>query len=298
MSPGGCGPIPTTTRGQQAGVRRVDIVVPDNAVGYCFVRPDGNRTRLIPADLLPFSLQGVPAVENDNPNLVELPVPVGIGPDGRNTNTQRLVLSPQRGRNADAIQASYNNSPASAIGSPHAPTGPGSQSKRTKIYCDKWVHEGVCAFTQQGCKYKHEMPMDKATQFSLGLFHGLPTWWKKSQAELSAPQSADENYPIARGTTRSQSQQQMPPHQSPIRTTFGTRLTNNVNLAANHFTSAWQPMNSQVVSSAGSYSNNSNNGLNDFGPVGSSRPMPRGNNSMLPSPSSSDGNGSNGGAWV
>jgi hypothetical protein len=29
------------------------------------------------------------------------------------------------------------------------------------------------------------MPFDKATQHSLGLFHGLPTWWKKHQAELA-----------------------------------------------------------------------------------------------------------------
>ncbi|KAK7976180.1 MFS general substrate transporter [Apiospora arundinis] len=57
--------------------------------------------------------------------------------------------------------------------------------RRPKIYCDKWVHEGVCAFTQQGCKYKHEMPFDKLTQHQLGLFHGLPAWWKKHQAELA-----------------------------------------------------------------------------------------------------------------
>ncbi|OTB06963.1 hypothetical protein M426DRAFT_91707 [Hypoxylon sp. CI-4A] len=57
--------------------------------------------------------------------------------------------------------------------------------RRPKIYCDKWVHEGVCAFTQQGCKYKHEMPFDKVTQHQLGLFHGFPAWWKKHQAELS-----------------------------------------------------------------------------------------------------------------
>ncbi|KAK7992012.1 hypothetical protein PG996_012975 [Apiospora saccharicola] len=57
--------------------------------------------------------------------------------------------------------------------------------RRPKIYCDKWVHEGVCAFTQQGCKYKHEMPFDKMTQHQLGLFHGLPQWWKKHQAELA-----------------------------------------------------------------------------------------------------------------
>jgi hypothetical protein len=74
--------------------------------------------------------------------------------------------------------------------------GPGSSSgapigqRRTKIYCDKWVHEGVCAFTQQGCKYKHEMPTDKATQHQLGLFHGYPQWWKKHQQELQRQREA------------------------------------------------------------------------------------------------------------
>ncbi|KAI0842506.1 hypothetical protein F5Y06DRAFT_306036 [Hypoxylon sp. FL0890] len=65
--------------------------------------------------------------------------------------------------------------------------GHGTQQpqRRPKIYCDKWVHEGVCAFTQQGCKYKHEMPFDKVTQHQLGLFHGFPAWWKKHQADLS-----------------------------------------------------------------------------------------------------------------
>jgi hypothetical protein len=60
--------------------------------------------------------------------------------------------------------------------------------KRLKIYCDKWIHEGVCAFTQQGCKYKHEMPLDKDTQESLGLFQGLPIWWRKHQGEITSDQ--------------------------------------------------------------------------------------------------------------
>ncbi|KAK0752291.1 hypothetical protein B0T18DRAFT_426794 [Schizothecium vesticola] len=73
--------------------------------------------------------------------------------------------------------------------------------RRVKIYCDKWVHEGICAFTQQGCKYKHEMPQDKATQHSLGLFHGLPAWWRKQQGELarssapSAPSLSGDHTP-------------------------------------------------------------------------------------------------------
>ncbi|KAI1658182.1 hypothetical protein F4813DRAFT_395900, partial [Daldinia decipiens] len=65
--------------------------------------------------------------------------------------------------------------------------------RRPKIYCDKWVHEGVCAFTQQGCKYKHEMPFDKVTQHQLGLFHGFPAWWKKHQADLSRQRDGPED---------------------------------------------------------------------------------------------------------
>ncbi|KAK7220501.1 hypothetical protein V2G26_008504 [Clonostachys chloroleuca] len=32
------------------------------------------------------------------------------------------------------------------------------------------------------------MPYDKATQQSLGLFHGLPAWWKRKQAEIHRQQ--------------------------------------------------------------------------------------------------------------
>lgn len=71
--------------------------------------------------------------------------------------------------------------------------------KKAKIYCDKWVHEGVCAFTQQGCKYKHEMPFDKATQHALGLFHGFPAWWKKHQSELQRRREAEN--PLATSPT-------------------------------------------------------------------------------------------------
>lgn len=35
--------------------------------------------------------------------------------------------------------------------------------RREKVYCDKWIHDGTCAFTQQGCKYKHEMPRGRTT---------------------------------------------------------------------------------------------------------------------------------------
>lgn len=72
-----------------------------------------------------------------------------------------------------------------------------------KVYCDKWVHEGVCAFTQQGCKYKHEMPADRATQHQLGLFLGYPAWWKRRQGELARVQTQTQ-------TTQGQTQQIRP----------------------------------------------------------------------------------------
>jgi hypothetical protein len=48
-----------------------------------------------------------------------------------------------------------------------------------------WIHEGRCAFTQTGCKFKHEMPLDEPSQKALGLFQGLPAWYKKQQQEQS-----------------------------------------------------------------------------------------------------------------
>lgn len=55
--------------------------------------------------------------------------------------------------------------------------------KDPKTYCTKWIHEGTCAFVQQGCRYKHEMPLDRETQLTVGLNNGLPAWWKKKMMQ-------------------------------------------------------------------------------------------------------------------
>ncbi|KAK0666292.1 hypothetical protein QBC41DRAFT_398671 [Cercophora samala] len=168
------------------------VTIGPDTQGYCFARPDGSRTRLVPVDMLPFSLVGLPATENDNDKLVELVIPAGMDRLCKNSNIDRAMVQSPPSRHQDSIQAS---SAAAMTGS--GPTSPSvAQPRKIKVYCDKWVHEGTCAFTQQGCKYKHEMPMDKATQHSLGLFHGLPSWWKKRQAELSRE---TERGPLERG---------------------------------------------------------------------------------------------------
>lgn len=177
---------------------------------YCLDRGNGQVTRLIPADVLP-PLNEIPAREADRRGMVVL-APLQVEPprgvaetNQRVTVKVRQVLAPgqttklnpsQHGREhasepaqaslASVVHLSRGQSLSvpqkhmDRIAAASIPT-----LKRSKIYCDKWIHEGVCAFTQQGCKFKHEMPADEQTQRSLGLFQGLPGWWRKRQEEAS-----------------------------------------------------------------------------------------------------------------
>ncbi|KAH9434003.1 hypothetical protein MCOR27_005427 [Pyricularia oryzae] len=151
----------------------------ENYFAYCFDRGNGRYTRLIPADVLP-PLMDIPAVEHSCAGMRVLPIPRNLAPTGRSINMQPVDFATSRIDNIVATQPQ-----------PMPPTTP----KRLKIYCDKWVHEGVCAFTQQGCKYKHEMPFDRETQKSLGLFHGLPSWWRKHHSELQRQIEASDASP-------------------------------------------------------------------------------------------------------
>lgn len=61
------------------------------------------------------------------------------------------------------------------------PSSPKSSfEQKDKIYCSYWIRSGECDYTQQGCRYKHEMP-DKATLASIG-FRTVPRWWQEKVA--------------------------------------------------------------------------------------------------------------------
>jgi len=75
---------------QAASTTALAVTVAADTLGYCFVRPNGTRTRLVPVDMLPFQLQGIPTQESGNERLVALPVPGGVGGDGRSSNLQLL----------------------------------------------------------------------------------------------------------------------------------------------------------------------------------------------------------------
>ncbi|KAK5987265.1 hypothetical protein PT974_11389 [Cladobotryum mycophilum] len=149
----------------------------NDGFAYYLDRGNGQLTRLIPADVLP-PLNEIPAREPEALGMVVLP-PLRAGPPKGSAEMNHPVTIKAVQQHAlrqapDSVQKHIDRIVA---------TSP-SAAKKTKIYCDKWIHEGVCAFTQQGCKYKHEMPFDEATQHSLGLFQGFPSWWKKGQEDM------------------------------------------------------------------------------------------------------------------
>ncbi|OBT82670.1 hypothetical protein VE02_08825 [Pseudogymnoascus sp. 03VT05] len=157
-----------------------------SASGYALNRGNGRYTRLIAADELP-PLQG-PGVNQGADGLIILPTPLNPTPLGPLTfhAPNPFPLTPP---NTAGKPTSLYGGPLPPVSTPSRPSrGP----RKDKVYCDKWVHEGVCAFSQQGCRYKHEMPLDVATQHALGLFQGLPMWYKKENSlELRTPR-ADE----------------------------------------------------------------------------------------------------------
>ncbi|KAH7149415.1 hypothetical protein B0J13DRAFT_305316 [Dactylonectria estremocensis] len=143
---------------------------------YCLDRGNGQYTRLIPADMLP-PLNEIPARQPGPPGMVILPDLHSAPPQGVAPLNRPVTIKTWRDRDGLASDSLQNHIDQIVATSPVI-------TKRPKIYCDKWIHDGQCAFAQQGCKFKHEMPFDKATQHSLGLFQGLPGWWKRLQVEL------------------------------------------------------------------------------------------------------------------
>ncbi|KAK5099112.1 hypothetical protein LTR70_001262 [Exophiala xenobiotica] len=47
-----------------------------------------------------------------------------------------------------------------------------------KVYCSHWMSTGECDYAQQGCLYKHEMPLDIEMLNHLG-FQDIPKWYRE-----------------------------------------------------------------------------------------------------------------------
>ncbi|KAH0498247.1 hypothetical protein TgHK011_005512 [Trichoderma gracile] len=171
-------PVPSSV-GQ---VDRREITAPagpgvfNDGYAYYLNRGNGELTRLVPADMLPL-LNEIPPREPERRGMVVLPPLRGVPPKGMADMSQTITVKACHVNGprhpSDLVQNQIDRIVA---------TSP-STSKRNKVYCDMWIHEGRCAFTQTGCKFKHEMPLDEPSQKALGLFQGLPAWYKKKQQQ-------------------------------------------------------------------------------------------------------------------
>jgi hypothetical protein len=47
-----------------------------------------------------------------------------------------------------------------------------------KEYCSYWLRHGECDYAQQGCHYRHEVPLDRFTLEKLGL-RDIPRWYRE-----------------------------------------------------------------------------------------------------------------------
>jgi hypothetical protein len=55
---------------------------------------------------------------------------------------------------------------------------PISRAPGIKEYCSYWLRHGECDYAQQGCLYRHEMPLDRPTLEKLGL-RDIPRWYRE-----------------------------------------------------------------------------------------------------------------------
>ena len=53
-----------------------------------------------------------------------------------------------------------------------------SPAPGVKEYCSYWLRHGECDYAQQGCLYRHEMPLDPPTLEKLGL-RDIPRWYRE-----------------------------------------------------------------------------------------------------------------------
>lgn len=59
-----------------------------------------------------------------------------------------------------------------------AQLGPRTIVPGKKIYCTHWMSTGECDYAQQGCLYKHVMPLDLKTLNDLG-YQDIPKWYRE-----------------------------------------------------------------------------------------------------------------------
>lgn len=74
----------------------------DKATAYCYDRGDGQFTRLVPVDMLPFALKDIPARVAGDEDMIVLPIPRNAGANGQPASGQLLPTSAMVSTNSSA----------------------------------------------------------------------------------------------------------------------------------------------------------------------------------------------------
>ena len=101
-------------------------------------------------------------------------LPVTLGTDGPNKNIVDTI--PRLGAGVEKAKQTGHQAKATT---PPPPSGKIPDPKK-KEYCTYWILHGDCAYVQQGCLYKHEMP-SKAKLQEIGIWN-IPRWWVERNA--------------------------------------------------------------------------------------------------------------------
>ena len=127
----------------------------------CLKRSDDHFVPLIAIDELPswITLKGVPMTLRG-----EEVLRLGLMMCGGYSRT-----------NDEYYQVEQDGKPAQAHSRSSAATRGTTGTLGEKVYCTFWCRTGCCDYTQVGCKFLHEIPLDEATRNAMGL-RDYPTW--------------------------------------------------------------------------------------------------------------------------
>ena len=78
----------------------------------------------------------------------------------------------------DRITSPHAQQPLPPWHDPSALPKPAQNAPGVKEYCSFWLRRGECDYAQQGCLYKHEMPLDLETLNRLG-HTDIPEWYRR-----------------------------------------------------------------------------------------------------------------------
>ena len=114
-------------------------------------------------------------------------------PQHQGTGISRAASQEAAGTDGVIAQGLTDETTKKATASGKTPTKsrPAAKIADKKEYCSYWIRKGECDYTQSGCKYKHEVPVDEETRQRIGI-REIPRWFMDSPGYEEYLQKTEE----------------------------------------------------------------------------------------------------------